>query len=66
MMFSSVDLPEPFRPEHADLRAGKEIQRDVLDDRALGWNRLADPAHRVDVFSHAELYGTGRPNLACA
>jgi hypothetical protein len=52
MIFSSEDLPEPFSPEHADLGAGKEVERDVLEDRALRRHHLADAPHRVNVFGH--------------
>ena len=51
-MRSRLDLPEPFEPEHADLGAGKERQRDVLEDDALGRHDLAHAVHRVDVLSH--------------
>ena len=32
MIFRSVDLPAPFTPTDADLRAGQEGERDVLQD----------------------------------
>ena len=36
--------------EQADLGAGEEAERDVLDDLALRGNDLADPVHGVDVL----------------
>ena len=45
-------LPRAVQAEHADLGAGKEVERDVLEDLALGRNDLADPAQGVDVLSH--------------
>ncbi len=36
--------------EQADLGAGKETERDVLDDLLLRRNGLADAVHRVDVL----------------
>jgi len=38
--------------EHADLRAGEKIERDVLENLALRRHSLADPAQGVDVLSH--------------
>ncbi len=38
--------------EQADLGAGEERQRDVLDDLALRRHRLADAVHGVDVLRH--------------
>ena len=32
MIFSSVDLPEPFGAEHADLGVRVELQVDVVED----------------------------------
>ncbi len=52
MIRSSVDLPEPLRPEHADLGARKETERDVAQDDALGRHDLADAIHGVDELSH--------------
>ncbi len=40
-------------PEHADLGAGKEVEGDVLEDRALRRDDLGDAPHRVGVLSHA-------------
>src|SRR5205085_7512189 len=41
--------------KHADLRAGKEREGDVLEDHALGRNHLAHAIHRVDVLGHRDL-----------
>jgi len=38
--------------EHADLGAGEEGQRDVLQDLSFGRHDLADPVHGKDVLSH--------------
>src|SRR5262249_35126875 len=48
-------LARAVQPEHADLGAREEIQRDVLEDGALGRDDFADPAHRVDVLGHGFL-----------
>jgi hypothetical protein len=40
--------------EQADLGAGEEGQRDVLDDLAFGGNDLADTQHRHDVLGHGD------------
>ncbi len=50
--FQQRRLARAVQPEHADLRAGKEVERDVLQDDALRGNGLAHPAHGVDVLSH--------------
>ena len=52
MIFSSVDLPEPFRPSTPIFAPGKERQADVAQDDALGRHDLADPVHGVDELSH--------------
>src|SRR5439155_6093263 len=49
-------LARAVEPEHADLGAGEEVERDVLQDAALGRHELADPAHGVDVLSHPLSY----------
>ena len=55
-------LAGPVQAEHADLGAGKERERDVLEDLALGRNDLAHAVHREDVLSHATaLGGRGAP-----
>src|SRR5439155_10011858 len=48
-------LARAVHAEHADLGAGEEIERDVLEDGALGRHDLADAAHRVDVLGHGFL-----------
>ena len=48
-------LAGAVQAQHADLGAGEERQRDVLEDHALGRNDLAHAIHRVDVLSHWEL-----------
>ena len=45
-------FPGAVQAEHADLRAGKEIERDILEDLALRGHELADPAQGVDVLRH--------------
>jgi len=65
MIFSSVDFPQPFRPEHPDLRAWKEIERDVLEDLPFRGHDLADPAQGVDVLGHG-VFGKGELYRACA
>ena len=44
-------LAGPVRPEHADLRAGQERQRDVREHLPVGAVELVDPVHRVDVVA---------------
>src|SRR5439155_3440322 len=54
-------LARAIQAEHADLRAGKETERNVLEDLALGRNGLAHAVHRKYVLSHAGvLEGKGR------
>ena len=45
-------LTGPVRTDDADLRAGKEVQSDVVKDDLVAV-RLADLPHRVDEFGHA-------------
>ena len=45
-------LAGPVRTDDADLRAGKEVQGDVVEDDLVAV-RLADLLHRVDEFGHA-------------
>ena len=45
-------LARAVQAEHADLGAGEERERDVLEDLALGRNDLAHAVHREDVLSH--------------
>ena len=45
-------LPRAVEAEQADLRSRMELERDVLEDLALGRNDLAHANHRVDVLSH--------------
>ncbi len=45
-------FPRAVQAEHADLRAGEKVERDVLENLALGRDGLADPAQGVDVLSH--------------
>ena len=52
MIFSSVRLARAVEAEHADLGAGEERQRDVLEDLALRRHDLADAVHGVDVLGH--------------
>ena len=52
MMPQQRRLAGAVQPEHADLGAGKERQRDVLEDDALGRHDLAHAVHRVNVLSH--------------
>ena len=52
-------LARPVGAEHADLGAGEEAQRDVLEDLAFGWHGLAHPVHRVYVLGHVQ-YGRGK------
>ena len=48
MIFSSDDLPDAVGAEHADLGAGVERQRDVLQDLAVGRVEAADLVHGED------------------
>ena len=43
--------------QQADLGAGEERKRDVLDDLALGRNDLADAVHRVNVLHYNSGFG---------
>ena len=45
-------LARAVESEHADLGAGEERERDVLEDNALGGHDLAHPVHGVNVLSH--------------
>src|SRR5207244_10535592 len=54
--FEQRGLPGTIQAEHADLGAGEEVERDVLQDAALGRHDLADAAHGVDVLSHPLSY----------
>ena len=54
MIFSSVDLPDPFAPMHADLRAVEKREPDVLEDDRVGRIDLAQPLHGVDELRHIE------------
>ena len=45
-------LPGAVRPEHADLRAREERERDVVEHLALGPVELGGPDHREDVVGH--------------
>ena len=58
MIFSSDDLPEPFSPSTPIFAPGKEIERDVLEDGALGRHGLRNPPHRVNVLCHDEANDT--------
>ncbi|OIQ96268.1 hypothetical protein GALL_217880 [mine drainage metagenome] len=46
-------LARAVQSEHADLGAGEEGQRDVLEDLALGRDDLADAVHGENVLGHA-------------
>ena len=45
-------LTGAVRADDADLRAGKEVQTDVVKDHFVAV-RLADLLHRIDEFGHA-------------
>src|SRR6266705_5378516 len=45
-------LTRAVQAEHADLRAGKEVERDVPEDLALRRYGLPDPAQGIDVLGH--------------
>src|SRR4029079_15035383 len=53
-------LARAVQAEHADLGAGEERERNVLEDLALGRNDLAHAVHREDVLSHGVSW-TGGP-----
>ena len=56
-------LARPVQPQHADLGAGQERQRDVLQHLLPGAVGLAEPVHRVDVLmGHAAVPCSGRPS----
>ena len=48
-------LARAVQAEHADLGAGEERERDVLEDLPFGRNDLAHAVHREDVLSHANV-----------
>ena len=50
-IFSSVDLPEPFRPSTPILAPGKR-KGDIAQDLPLRRHDLADAVHGVDVLGH--------------
>ena len=50
MIFRSVDLPAPFKPEDADLGARQEREIDALQNLALRRDDLPQIDHRVDVL----------------
>jgi hypothetical protein len=54
-------LAGPVRADDADLRAGKEVQTDVVKDHLVAV-RLADLPHRVDEFGHCR--GLAFPKIA--
>ena len=45
-------LARAVQAQHADLGAGEERQRNILEDLALGRHDLADPLHGVNVLGH--------------
>ncbi|MDT4839945.1 hypothetical protein FQZ97_737490 [compost metagenome] len=45
-------LARAVQAEHADLGAGEERERNVLQELPLGRHGLADAVHRIDVLSH--------------
>ena len=49
-MRNRLDLPAPFGAEHADLGAGVERQRDVLEHRAVGRVDAGELVTGVDEF----------------
>ena len=53
MIRSSVDLPGAVRPEHADLRAVEERERDVREHLPVRAVELVGPVHGVDVIGHS-------------
>ena len=50
--FQQGGLTRAVEAEHADLGAGEERQRDVLEDFPLRRHNFAQPMHGVDVLSH--------------
>jgi hypothetical protein len=52
MIFSRVDLPEPFRPSTPILAPGKKLSEMSLRMLALGRHDLADAVHGVNVLGH--------------
>ena len=62
-MRSSVDLPAPLAPEHADLGAGQERQRDVLQHPLVGRVDAGQLVHREDVLSRHERSRIGTVGL---
>ena len=59
MRFSTVDLPEPFRPSTPILAPGKKDNDTLLEDLSLGRHRLGDAVHRKDVLGHGLARGRG-------
>ena len=67
MIAQQARLAGAVQAQHADLGAGKERERDVLEDHALGRDDLAHAVHRVDVLSHGvRLPKTAEPALSQA
>ena len=59
-------LAGTVQAEHADLGAGEERQRDVLEDLTLRRDDFANPLHRVNVLSHVlDRLSAGRAELCC-
>ena len=52
MIRSSVLLPDAVQAEHADLRAGKKRQPDVLREHVVGRMDLSQTFHGVDELRH--------------
>lgn len=52
MMRRTLDLPAPLGADDADLGAGQEAQRDIVEDDLVAMG-FADLAHGVDEFRHA-------------
>ena len=52
MMRRTLDLPAPVGADDADLGAGQEAQRDIVEDDLVAMG-FADLAHGVDEFRHA-------------
>ena len=59
----NMTVREAVEAQQADLGAGEERQRDVLDDLALGRDRLGHAVHGVDVLHWGSAGGRGRPAL---
>ncbi len=57
-------LARAVQAEHADLGAGEEGQRDVVQDLPLGRHDLADAMHGEDVLSHIRDSGESMHRLA--